>query len=126
MTTHLDLNDLRDQARKLAELRREARRDRERYAHEQAQAERDYRMLLARTFAEKRAEGEAQGAAEIFARGVTAEVVLRRDMAAAMVKSCDLRIEELEADRAMLRQIGDWSMRLEGLPQPQWTEKVAA
>jgi hypothetical protein len=30
-----------------------------------------------------------------------------------MAKAALLRIEELEADRAMLRQLGDWSKELE-------------
>ena len=99
----LDLHDFRDKARKLAQARQEARRDRERYAEQEATAEHEYRKTLARVFAENREKGQPVGASEILARAAAADAAKTRDIAHSLVRSCDLRIEELEANRAMLR-----------------------
>ena len=99
----LDLHAFREKARKLAQARQDARRDRERYAQQEAEAEHAYRKTLATVFAQQREKGEPVGASEIAARAAAADHAKTRDIAKSLVRSCDLRIEELEANRAMLR-----------------------
>lgn len=99
----LDLHDFRAKAKRLAEARRDARVDRERYAKEEAEAEREFRQTLAMRYAGARAEGETGSGAEILARAEAADARYRRDIAASLVRSCDQRIAELEANRSILR-----------------------
>ena len=110
---HFDMSEVRHAARELAKRRREARRDYERYSEQAADAERDFRRELATGFAKAKSSGMSVGQAEIEAQGQAAEARHTRDLAQAMAKSALLRIDELEADRAMLRQLGDWSQRME-------------
>ncbi len=110
---HFDMAEVRAAAHKLAESRREARRDYERYSEQTADAERDYRKRLAIAFAESKSRDVTAAQAELEAHAAAADHKHRRDLASSLAKSCLLRIEELEADRAMLRQLGDWSQRME-------------
>jgi uncharacterized coiled-coil DUF342 family protein len=113
---HMDFSEIRTAAHHLAQKRRDARRDYERYSEQAADAERDYRKRLAKAFAEAKSAGDVTAAqAELHAYAQAADHKHKRDLAQAMAKSCLLRIEELEADRAMLRQLGDWSQRMEGV-----------
>src|SRR5262245_8607087 len=116
----IDFGDLRRAYHENAEQRREVRRDRKRFAEMKADKECLYRKRLWSAFAEKRSDKESVAAAELYARAEAAELGRERDMADACVKDCDHRIDQLEAERASLRQLGEWSMRLEGLPQPDW------
>jgi hypothetical protein len=113
---HLDFQEIRTAAHQLGQKRREARRDYERYADHAAEGERKYRKTLAIAFVEARAkEGVTAVQAELEAASRAADARYERDIAQSMAKSALLRIEELEADRAMLRQLGDWSQRMEGV-----------
>lgn len=120
---HLDLDEVRRQARALAEGRRTARRDYERYTKQEAEAEHDYRKKKAQAYLGSRSEGTASNGAEIVANAAAAEERMRRDIAHSMAKAAEQRIAELEADRAMLRQLAEWSRALEGLPQPDWNKQ---
>ncbi len=108
----LGLQEFRDNAHKLGVARREARRDYERYAEQEADAEREFRKTLAIAFA--KAEGTA-AQREMEAHKEAAEARHKRDLAKALSKSALLRIEELEADRSILRDIGNWSRAIDGV-----------
>lgn len=110
---HLSFEEIRAAAHDLAQHRREARADYERYIKKAADAERDYRRALAIEFTRAKAGGAGVGEAEIRAQGAVSTHRHERDVAQGMAKAALLRIEELEADRAMLRQLGDWSRGLE-------------
>ena len=113
---HMDFDDIRRAAHMLGQKRRDARRDYERYMEQSADADRDYRKALAIAFAEWKAkDGVTAAQAEIAAHAAAADHKHKRDLSSALAKSCLLRIEELEADRAMLRQLGDWSQRIAGV-----------
>jgi hypothetical protein len=119
MVTHgpqptLTLDDMRRGAHQLAQARRDARRDFERYSEQEADADREYRVTLAKVFARERSAGEPAGASEILAKAAAAEAKHKRDLAASLAKSALLRIEELERDAATLRSIADWSRAIDG------------
>ena len=99
----LDLHDFREKAGKLARARQEAREQRERHALAESEAEHDYRKTLAVVFARERENGQPVGASEILAKGEAAGHAKVRDDAHALVRSCDLRIAELERNMSMLR-----------------------
>lgn len=111
----LGLDELRRGARALTEKRREARRDYVRYCEQEADADRDYRRTMARSFTRLRSGGEPVGAAEIIARADAADAKHRRDIAASLAKASLLKIEELERDSATLRSISTWSMKIDGV-----------
>ena len=108
----LGLQEFRDNAHKLGVARREARRDFERYSELEADAEREFRKTLAIAFA--KAEGTA-AQREFIAQQEASDARHKRDLAKAMSKSALLRIEELEADRSILRDIGSWSRAIDGV-----------
>lgn len=112
---HLSFDEIRSAAHDLAELRRQARRDYEKRSLEAAEAEREYHQRKAVEFAKARSQEKGVGESEIIANGESAGKRHARDVAQALAKAALLRIEELEADRAMLRQLGDWSQRMEGI-----------
>lgn len=120
MDSHLDFAEVQRAARALGEKRREARRAYEEQSQAAADADRDYRRVFAVAFTRARAgsdsePGRSVAEAEALAASEAAEAKHRRDIAQSLAKSALLRIEELEADRAMLRQLGDWSQRIEGV-----------
>lgn len=110
---HMDFMELRSAAHDLALSRREARQDYEKQAKKAADAERDFRKKLAIEFTKARSTEKGVGESEILANGEAADKRHERDLAQSLAKAALLRIEELEADRAMLRQLGAWSQELE-------------
>jgi hypothetical protein len=106
----LALDEARAAARALAEQRRAAEKNLEDAVESAAQAEADYRRRLAQAFIQT--EGTA-AAREAEARSKTADDCYRRDLAAGMVKVCTERLRGLEGERAMLRALIDWSMKIE-------------
>lgn len=110
----MDLQGRRNADRKLAELRREARRDFERYAEQEADAERDYRKAMAVRFAEAKGEGLSDKRAETDAKGATADLRHRRDIAHSLAFSARMRIAELERDAVSVRDIHSTSERIDG------------
>ena len=110
----LGLTEFRRLAHKLGTERGEARRDMERYAQQEADAERDYRRELATAYAKARSAGETGNGAEIAARAEAADAKHKRDLAAAMYHSTKERIASIEATRAMLRAEAEWSQRIDG------------
>lgn len=118
----LTLDAFREQSRKIQQARADARRDYERYAEAAADAERDYRRELATAFARAKALPEdptkapkTAAQAEVQAHSDAAEAKHKRDLAQAMAKSCLLRIEALEADRATLRSVAQWSQAIDSI-----------
>lgn len=110
----LSLDELRRGARQITERRRDARRDYERYAKEEADADLEYRKTMAKAYTAARADGVTDRGAEILARDAAAEAKQRRDIAASLAKSALLRIEECEREAATLRSIAEWSQRIDG------------
>jgi hypothetical protein len=106
----LALDEARAAARALAEQRRAAEKNLEDAVETAAQMEADYRRRLAQAFVQT--EGTA-AAREAEARSKTADDCYRRDLAAGMVKVCTERLRGLEGERAMLRALIDWSMKIE-------------
>lgn len=111
----LSLDDFRAQARILQQARKQARANYEAYRQEEAEADRDYRIVKATALAEHRAAGMTGDQAKIQAEADCAPQKLKRDLANAKAKGALLRVEELEADKAVLRSIADWSQRIDGV-----------
>lgn len=111
----LSLDEFRRQSRALHDARIAARRDYERYCEQEAEADRQYRTALATAFAECKAQEQTAAQAELEAHSRASDAKLKRDLAKSMAKSALLRIEQLEADRANLRSIAEWSQRIEGV-----------
>jgi hypothetical protein len=111
--THLSFEEIRAAAHDLAQRRRDARADYEDWVEKAANAENAFRKKLAIELAKFRASEKGVGESEILANAEAADERRQRDIAHGMAKAALLRIEELEADRAMLRQLGDWSKDLE-------------
>jgi hypothetical protein len=111
----LSLDEFRAKSNQLHQKRSEARRDYERYAEAEAKADKDYRVTLATAFAQAKAKEMTAAQADIEAHSMASDKKLERDLAKSMAKSALLRIEQLEADRATLRSIAEWSQRIEGV-----------
>jgi hypothetical protein len=111
----LSLDDFRRQSRVLQQKRIAAREDYEAHAQAEAQAEHDYRLIRSQAFAEAKAqEGTTAAQAEFQADADSAPNKLKRDLSRAKAKAALLRIEALEADRATLRSIAEWSRAIDG------------
>lgn len=111
----LSLDEFRVKSNQIQQKRSEARRDYERYTEEEAEADRLYRQTLATAFAKAKASDQTAAQAEIQAHADASEAKLKRDLAKSLAKSALLRIEGLEADRATLRTVAEWSQRIEGV-----------
>lgn len=111
----LSLDEFRVKSNQLQQKRSDARRDYERYSQEEAEADRQYRMTLASAFAQCKANDMTAAQAEVEAHARASDAKLKRDLAKSMSKSALLRIEQLEADRATLRSIAEWSQRISGV-----------
>lgn len=111
----MDLQARRVADRKLAEQRREARRDYVRYAEQEADADRDYERTRARVFAEAKSEGDSDRAAELKARDAAADAKHRRDIAHSLARAALLRIQETERESVTVRDLHATSERIDGL-----------
>lgn len=111
----LSLDEFRRQSNTLQYERITARVRYEEHAAEEAQADHDYRVKRATEFARCKSLGMTAGQAEIQADADAAPLKLKRDLAKSKAKGSLLRIEQLEADRATLRSIAEWSQRIEGV-----------
>ena len=110
----LSLDAFREQARQLQRNRIAARENYQAHTAEEAQADHDYRVALAASFAKSKAQDLTAAQAEIQAGADAAPHKLKRDLARAKAKASLLRVEELEADKAVLRSIADWSRAIDG------------
>lgn len=111
----MDLTARRVADRKIAEARREARRDYVRYCEQEADADREYELTRARVFAESKSEGLSDRAAELKCRAAAAEAKHRRDIAHSLARAALLRIEESERESVTVRDIHSTSERIDGL-----------
>jgi len=111
----MDLAERRVADRTLAQRRQEARRDYVRYAEQEADADREYAVTLAKTFATQRSNGESVGAAEIAAKAAAADHKHRRDISHSLAKAALLRIDETEREAVTVRDIHSSSERVDGL-----------
>lgn len=115
----LSMDEARKASRAAAENRRNAETNLEAAIREAADKERTYRREL--SIAIVKAEGTA-AAREITARSDAADAAYDRDVAAGMVKVAEQRLRGLEGERAMLRQLIEWSKEehmkvlLQGVP----------
>lgn len=115
----LAMNEARTASRAAAENRRNAESNYEAAIREAADKERTYRRRLAIEIV--KAEGTAT-AREFVARSEAADTSYDRDVAAGMVKVAEQRLRGLEGERAMLRQLIEWSKEehmkvlLQGVP----------
>src|SRR3990167_10610822 len=108
----LTLNQLRDNARKLAETRRAAESSLQDAVADAAAKEATYRRNFSERYITLRND-HSQGDAEIQAKGDCAEWSQDRDVSAGMVKVWQERLRGLEGDRSLLRLLGDWSQRID-------------
>lgn len=110
----MSLDEFRRGSHSLTKARQEARRDYERYTEQEADAEREYRRTLATAFTEAKVNTSV-AEAELIANERASEARHKRDIAKGLARSCLLRIEALEADRATLRTVAEWSQRIDGV-----------
>lgn len=111
----LSLDEFRAKSNGIQQARSSAREQYELHTEEEAQAEHDYRVKRATEFARCKSLGMTAGQAEIQADAEAAPLKLKRDLAKSKAKGSLLRIEQLEADRATLRSVAEWSQRIEGV-----------
>jgi hypothetical protein len=107
----LDFEDARDAARKFAEQRQEARQMLESAYAEQAQAEFDYRK--ARREQRMKATDDTGKERDEFVDAATAEHRKARDLALYKVKIINERLEEIDASRASLHRLIEWSAAID-------------
>lgn len=107
----LEIDDARRASRRLADDRRSAEADLKAAVEKAAEKERDYRKALAQAFARSAGEGTA-AQREANARSAAAQAAYERDLAAGMVRVHQERLRGLEGERAQLRALLEWSMRL--------------
>lgn len=104
----LDVDDARRAVKMCAEQRRDARDWKRRALLDAAEKERIYRKARATAWTSA-AEGSAKQR-EDWVNDHTADARFDRDTAAAMVKVCDERLAECDAERASLHRIIEMSM----------------
>lgn len=112
----LDYADAREGLRDLARRRRAARAQRERAHADLAEAEREYRKAKAQAYVVVKAsetEGQKLTAGERDTRveEATADLHFARNIAQGMLKSAEELLDEVDAERASLHRLMDWSMK---------------
>lgn len=111
----MNLQGRRDADRVLARRRQEARRDYERYAEQEAEADRLYEKTRATVFVQAKAEGDSDRTAELKCRDAAADHKYRRDLAHSLAKSALLRVAEAERESVTVRDIHSTSERIDGV-----------
>ena len=111
----MDLAERRAADRQLALQRRSARMDYIQHAAEEAEADRDYERTRARVFAEQKAAGKSDRAAELACREAAADAKYRRDIAHSLARAALLRIAESERESVTVRDLHSSSERVDGL-----------
>jgi hypothetical protein len=94
------------------QIKRERRKARETYRSHlrvKAQKNHDHAKAMALAFAKHRGEGKPVEESKILAKADAAHLELDRDLADAEAKAALAHLEELEASRASLRQMADWT-----------------
>ena len=111
----MNLQERRTADRKLSESRRNARENYLSYKRKSSQSDLEYRKTKARVFAEMKANGATDKAADLECEAQAAEHKRDRDLHDALAKSALLRIEELERDAVTVRDVHQSSERIDGL-----------
>src|SRR5215510_4016144 len=111
----MDLEERRLNERKIAQSRRDARRDFVRHSEEAAKEDLAYRKTKAVKLVEYRAAGEPAGVAQIRAEADAAEHKFKRALAEASAKAALLKIDETERDSVVVRDLHRSSERVDGL-----------
>lgn len=117
----LDIDDARRAAHLLAEKRRDAEQILEQAVIDAADAEQLYRKAVAKTMVTLRADGNPSTGLEQLAKGQdhVSDLARERDLKRGMVKVAAERLQGLEGERAMLRQLMEWSARINLLEREQ-------
>jgi len=110
----LDLAERRRLSRQNAMNRRQARIDFEKHVTAEAKAEREYKERKAIRYVEHRNNGDSSEGARIKAEGDVAELKQQRDLSKGMAKAALLRVDESEAERVVIRDLGDLSEAIDG------------
>jgi hypothetical protein len=128
--TPYDFGEAVEAAKRAAELQRDAEHDLTRSVREHAQAEKLYRVALARRIVELRADGQAATLAADLARGDETVAMLRyeRDIAEGAKDVAVQQAWRRSADRKDVRVFIEWSARvsLADTPDLHWTKEMAA
>lgn len=114
-TPTLGLDELRRKATAIHRDRLEAVEKLRELMHEAAEAERLYRKTRAIAFTQARSEGMGVGESEITADGTAVDARFERDVASGMVAAQREYLALLERDASTLRQVADWSQRIDGV-----------
>jgi hypothetical protein len=113
----LEMDDAREALHSCAESRRQAREWKMRAMQDEAEKERAYRK--ARAEAWLRAPDGTAKHREDWVNDYTGGHRFERDLAARIVKAADERLAEVDAERASLHRLIDWSMKVTGAAEPE-------
>ena len=98
--------------RRYAAIKRQREESRQTY-HDQkvivANKKHDHTKAFAQRFLHHRADGKGVEESKILAKGDTAHIELEHDLADVEWRTAEKRLEELEAGRATVRQLADWT-----------------
>lgn len=114
----MDLDDFRRGAHRLAEARRASVREYEAQIDTAANAESEYQRRKMTKIARLKAEGRSATEAIETAKGDdwVCEAQVNRDIAVDMKKAKLEAIAGIDAERASLHRVAEWSMQTERLP----------
>lgn len=112
----LDYDDAREALKECASARRQAREWKQRAMHEAAVTEHNYRKARAEAWACCSSDKIAKEK-EDWVNAETVEARQARDLALSLVKAADERLAEVDADRASVHRLVDWSMKVAPVPE---------
>lgn len=113
----LDVADARQALRDCANNRRQAREWFQRASEDAADKEREYRKARARAWLT--VVGDTAKQKEDNVRDMTADLCYERDVALGVVKAAQERLEEVDAERASVHRLVDWSIKIAAIQQPE-------
>lgn len=120
LTEPLSMDDAREATTKVARQRAEAREQFEQAITDAAEAERQYRKALAVAFVT--ATGDTAAQKEANARKGAADDAYNRDLKAGLVKVAQERLNEIDAVRASLHRLIEWSRAIDPMAGRQPSE----
>jgi uncharacterized coiled-coil DUF342 family protein len=117
----LDMDEARTALKACSRNRKQAREWMQRAALDAAEKERDYRKARARAWPEVAGTAEEKKDA---VNDKTSDLRYARDVAVSVMKAALERIEEVDAERASLHKLVEWSMKV--APLGSDTDRAAA
>lgn len=117
LTEPLDFEDAREAMKALAEQRKKTRGEFEQATGRLVDAEREYRK--GRALARVKCEGSTAADRKDEIDAATADLRHVRDGAEWAVKICQEKLQEIDAQRASVHRLVEWSMRLDPFAQEQ-------